>query len=353
MAIRIYNNNILFLADSDNDTDINLLIESDGLRFTGTLTTAFNVAYTAPPQAPTPAQGTVAGFTSGGIATIPTTTTIDKFPFSISNGTATDIGDLSQARFYVAGQSSETEGFTSGGFTGAQVATIDKFSFSQTSGTATDVGDLTEVKMKSASHSSRTEGFTSGGNPGSSPFVNVTIDKFPFSISSGTATDVGDLSNPRSENTGQSSSTNGFSSGGPGGGFVNIDKFPFAISSGTATDVGNLSEARGISAGQSSSTEGFTSGGETFELTLTIDKFPFAISSGTATDIGDLSQARAYTAGQTSSTEGFTSGGNPGNTGPGVAQLTIDKFPFSQTSGTATDIGDLSQARSGVAGHQD
>ena len=32
---------------------------------------------------------------------------------------------------------------------------------------------------------------------------------------------------------------------------------------------------------------------------------------------------------------------------------TIDKFPFSQTSGTATDVGDLSQARSGAEGQQD
>ena len=81
----------------------------------------------------------------------------------------------------------------------------------------------------------------------------------------------------------------------------------------------------------------------------TIDKFPFSQTSGIATDIGDLSQARRLVAGQSSTTDGFTSGGYTGS----IRVTTIDKFPFSQTSGTTADIGDLSQARSNVAGQQD
>ena len=92
-------------------------------------------------------------------------------------------------------------------------------------------------------------------------------------------------------------------------------------------------------------------GGYTIAEATTIDKFPFSQTSGTATDVGDLSEARYSVAGQSSSFAGFTSGGIAPPATKRVA--TIDKFPFSQTSGTATDIGDLSQVKNGVAGQQD
>ena len=148
MAIRIYNDKIRFVADSDGDTDIDLLIESDGLRFTGTLTTAYNVAYTNPPQDPPPsAVGTVAGFTSGGYSHPNTAQSrIEKFPFSISSGTATDVGDLSQNKEFTSGASSNTDGFVLGGgdypFTTHPLSGIDKFPFSISSGNGTNVGDI-------------------------------------------------------------------------------------------------------------------------------------------------------------------------------------------------------------------
>jgi hypothetical protein len=49
------------------------------------------------------------------------------------------------ARFYVAGQSSATYGYTSGGNTGSNSNIIDKFSFSS-DGNASDVGDLTVAR---------------------------------------------------------------------------------------------------------------------------------------------------------------------------------------------------------------
>ena len=151
-------------------------------------------------KAPLEFGGTVAGFTSGGA--IPTrVTTIDKFPFSQTSGTATDVGDLSQARVLAAGQSSSTEGFSSGGFVPAEVTTIDKFPFSQTSGIATYIGDLSQARRLVAGQSSTTDGFTSGGYTGS---IRVTtIDKFPFSQTSGTTADIGDLSQARSNVAGQ------------------------------------------------------------------------------------------------------------------------------------------------------
>lgn len=78
----------------------------------------------------------------------------------------------------------ETSGYTSGG--GPNVNTIDKFSFSS-DGNATDVGDLTQARANTGgSSSSADNGYTLGGNN-----TNI-IDKFPFS-SDANATDVGDL----------------------------------------------------------------------------------------------------------------------------------------------------------------
>ena len=68
-------------------------------------------------------------------------------------GTATDVGDLTAGRYNVAGQSSATHGYSSGGSSPTTSDVIDKFSFA-TDGDATDVGDLTVARYKSAGQSS-------------------------------------------------------------------------------------------------------------------------------------------------------------------------------------------------------
>ena len=229
MTIRIYHDRIRFVGDPD----IDLLIESDGLRFTGSLTTAYSVSYTAPPQIPTPAQGENFGFTSGGYEQPPNITvdTIDKFPFTISSGTATDVGSLSVGRQQLAGVSGVSDGFSVAGLPQPSPGTrIDKWPFAISSGTATNVGDVPVTGRDRTGHNSRTDGFTAGGR---GPTFFTQIDKFPFSISSGTATDVGDLSAAKDNGAGASSITDGFVAGGrlsSGPRTTAIDKFPFSIS---------------------------------------------------------------------------------------------------------------------------
>jgi len=82
----------------------------------------------------------VSGYTSGGHR--PSLTTIDKFPFA-SDSNATDVGDITVARFSMAGQSSTASGYTSGGYETINI--IDKFPFAS-DGNATDVGDLTQAR---------------------------------------------------------------------------------------------------------------------------------------------------------------------------------------------------------------
>ena len=91
------------------------------------------------------------GYTSGGYADA-YSNVIDKFPFA-SDTNATDVGNLTVARYGVAGQSSSTYGYTSGGKTAAVTNVIDKFPFASDTN-ATDVGDLTVARYYAAGQSS-------------------------------------------------------------------------------------------------------------------------------------------------------------------------------------------------------
>jgi hypothetical protein len=298
-------------------------------------------------------QGSNFGYTSGGSTNPPSVmvNTIDKFSFS-ADGNATDVGDLTEARSLQSGQSSADNGYTSGGvsYNGSftRVDIIDKFPFSSDAN-ATDVGNLTQNIRNTAGQSSNSNGYASGGqNTPSSP-VASSIDKFPFSSDSN-ATDAGDLTLARVRCVGQSSDVSGYTSGGYAGGGTNvIDKFPFA-SDANATDVGDLSRTAEIAAGQSSSSSGYTSGGEGggpsgyVAYGTTIDKFSFS-SDSNGSDVGDLTLSRSSVVGQSSTASGYTSGGIPG-----VINV-IDKFPFA-SDGNATDVGDLTEGRSGSAGQQ-
>jgi hypothetical protein len=128
--------------------------------------------------------------------------TIDKFPFA-TNANATDVGDLSVARRAVAGQSSTTTGYSSGGEAAPAPPfvvgnTIDSFPFA-TDANASDVGDISVARSFVAGQSSTTFGYTSGGI---TPAITNVIDRFPFS-SNANASDVGDLSVSRSAAAGQ------------------------------------------------------------------------------------------------------------------------------------------------------
>ena len=140
----------------------------------------------------------------------------------------------------------------------------------------------------------------------------------------------------------------GYTSGGGGPPYSNIiEKFPFAVDT-NATDVGDLITGSYFAAGQSSTTFGYHTNG--FKgppppaFLNTITKFSFA-SNANATDVGDTTQARSGVSGSSSSISGYTAGGStiPANVN------TIDKFPFSSDS-NATDVGDLTEGRQHIAG---
>lgn len=97
----------------------------------------------------------VAGYISGGGIPPNGSTTINKFLFS-TNAVSNSVGDLSYGRYLSTGQSAMAAGYTSGGnaltpgsytFIAAAGNVVDKFPFAS-EGTATDVGDLTVSRYK-------------------------------------------------------------------------------------------------------------------------------------------------------------------------------------------------------------
>ena len=81
-----------------------------------------------PPRSPV--QGSSYGYTSGGV-TPSYSNVIDRFSF-VSNGNATNVGDLTESKRGAAGQSSDVSGYASGGNTGSASNVIDKFPFAAT-----------------------------------------------------------------------------------------------------------------------------------------------------------------------------------------------------------------------------
>jgi len=234
------------------------------------------------------------GFYGGGTPGPSPTTAIEKFPFAV-DGSASSVGNLSVGTRSAAGNSSDTHGYASGGFRSPPISNIiDKYPFAISSGTATDVGDLTRNVYGSATSSSPAGGFVAGG---SSDTTSNAIDKFSF-VTDANSTNVGSLSRASSLANigGYSSETHGYTSGGqPGTDNDFIDKYPFAISSGAATDVGDLTTGRGTHAGTSSFTHGYSAGGVNPPgppyYSNIIDKFPFSTDAN-ATDVGDLAIAK-------------------------------------------------------------
>ena len=298
------------------------------------------------------------GYVSGGLPPFAYSNVIEKYSFP-TDANATDVGNLTENKYGASGQSSSAHGYSSGGTLksppapAGQTNVIEKWSFSS-DGNASDVGDLLAINTQGTGQSSTTNGYHSGGyDAASSPTSTNVVQNWPFS-SDGNASDVGDLTQGRFQiPAGQSSDANGYTSGGqalipPYSNTNTIDKFPFS-SNANATDVGDITEGKYFVAGQSSADHGYTSGG--FAPTLpsphsnVIDKFPFAVD-GNATDVGDLTAARNAMAGSSSGSSGYNAGGSEPTT-----VNTIEKFPFASDANSA-DVGDLTVSQRRRTGTQ-
>ena len=320
--------NVFTLTPSTNSGDAGefsiTFTASDGVNIATSIESNFSLSFAVV------FQGELYGYASGGLSGAAATSSIDKFSFT-SDCNATTVGNITVARYMIAGHSSITHGYTSGGRAAGDYNIIDKFAFA-TDGNDTDVGDLNNLVVIAAGVSDKTggSGYTAGGVANAANIT--TIDKFSF-ISDGNAVDHADLSRARERCTDQSSESFGYVTGNWNTSTIHFDKFPFA-SNANATGVGALTTVRDYTTGQSSLDYGYNSGGS--GGSNVIDKFSFA-SDGNATDVGDLTVSRYQGAGQSSTTSGYTSGG---------AGNVIDKFSFA-SDGNATAVGSLVATKSG------
>lgn len=239
----------------------------------------------------------VSGYASGGVTPSATSNVIQKWPFA-SNSNSSDAGDLATSRSSTAGQSSSTHGYVSGGLSfpapTVYYTDIDKFAF-ETGANASDIGDLTLARFASTGQNSPTHGYTTGGST-ATPLAAGTAraDRFPFSADAN-ATEISDLSVFQMRAFGHSSAVSGYSIGG---GFGNVNplqpnnsrgeafKFPFATNS-PASQVSSLTPSAierdgGLSC--SSVTSGYLIAGRNDATSLnTTLKYPFATDSITYT----------------------------------------------------------------------
>lgn len=190
-------------------------------------------------------------YTAGGTDNSPTVykQSISQFSAASDGSTITDYGDLLPATEwnYMAGHSSATHGYMTGGFaaTPGYSNRIQKWPFASAAN-STDVGDLTYSDNGVAGTSSADHGYTSGGG---SPTYRNNIEKFTFA-SDANATDVGDKNAANMYQVGTSSADNGYVCGGfgPAGGQDYIFKYSHA-SDGNSTDIGNLAVGNHRAAG--------------------------------------------------------------------------------------------------------
>lgn len=225
--------------------------------------------------------------------------TIQKFAFaSIAN--STNVATLKEQRKECAGVSSETHIFVTGG-QAAQVGSASLADDIQKIATASDAngvrtGDLTNNHTQGTAHTSETHGYSAGGyTTASSGSSTNVIERYSLS-SDENASDVGDMTVTRRACNGMSSSTHGYTTGGHPTTNV-IDKYQFSASA-NATDVGDITVAQQRAGASSSTTHGYSAdgansgGGSDNKL----EKISFA-SDGNSTDIGNLTNSGGNRAG--------------------------------------------------------
>lgn len=222
--------------------------------------------------------------------------------------------------------------YNAGGYS-PLVNTIDKFSFAS-DGNATDTGDLSSARWASAPNSSSTDGYYTGGLTGPGTQGTNAIEKFPFA-SGGNSSNVGAFGGTgiTYNGNGVQSSSDGYFAGGYGIVMVSkYRKFPFA-SDGNAVEVGSITNTGGRIAACSTTTKGFLLGSNSYFTSV----FPFA-SEGDATVIGSLGVQKGSLAGHSGETHGYASGGASGPTP--TTSYAIQKMNYTSDTDTV-QVADL------------
>jgi len=258
-----------------------------------------------------------------------------------TEGNATDVGDLTVARYTSGGASSSTRAVWGGGESATNV--IDYVNYASI-GNATDFGDLTLARGRTTGLSNYVRGVFGGGYTGS---ATNTIDYITIA-SAGNAIDFGDLiGSGGTQYIGAcSSSTRGIFAGQVGGTYGNVIQYITIASTGNAKDFGDLTVAKYGLCGVSSETRGVFGGAinDAGSTITNVIEYVTIASTGNATDFGDLTGVNSIMGGVASSTRGVFAGGYTPSNSNVIQYITI------ASTGNATDFGDLTAGKYGAAG---
>ena len=221
---------------------------------------------------------------------------IDTFVFA-STGNATDYGDLTQAAKFVRSFSNNTRAVSNlGNIGGTNRQNVLEYFNMASSGSAVDFGDVSYYNYVGSTNSSSIRGFFSGGQtPAGSPYYTNVISAITTSTT-GSHEDWGDLLKARSNlPAGFGNSTRGFCAGGadqPYTGDMNTIQFFSVITSGNATDFGDLNTNYEYICGTCDATRGLIAQGQTGGSAYNTIEFVTMSTTGNAKDFGDLTVAR-------------------------------------------------------------
>ncbi len=249
-----------------------------------------------------------------------------------STGNATDFGDLTVARHGAAAVSNRTRGVFGGGRAYYSASNALDYITIASTGNATDFGDLTVVRQfQPAGVATSGRGVFAGGSSDVIDYITIAT--------TGDATDFGDLPASSSDMSGWSSSTRGIFHLAASGGITNTLHYITILTAGNSTDFGDLNSNK-LSAGAcGSTTRAIFAGGRTDAggnpPVNTMDYITMD-TTGNATDFGDLTISRYGPSGSSNATRGVFAGGYAGTT----YYNTIDYVTIAST-GNATDFGDI------------
>ena len=298
--------------------------------------------------------GGVRGFSIGGNTNGNSQTVTNNIHYfdTTSAGNAIDFGDLTESTQNAACTGNGTRVLRMGGSSPSpRTKTIDYITCA-TTGNAVDFGDITSDPLGYGVHhggavSNGTYAIYVGGSR--NVFDNADIMDYVTIATTGNSTDFGDLTGTRMFHSTTHDKTRGVSLGGYSNDsgsnqrINNIDYFTMSTT-GNASDFGDLITAKDQTCDGtvSNDTRGLLMGGQLNNLSMVDDIEYITIqTTGNATDFGNLSVARAYGGSCSNETgdKGFSIGGSNGSGGASSYINTIDVVTIS-TAGNATDFGD-------------
>ena len=266
-----------------------------------------------------------------------------------TTGDATDFGDLTQARQYIAGASNGLRGLWMGGgnAAGTPYAITDYITIA-TPGNATDFGDPTVNRASAGSVSNGYRAIMGGGydNSGWPTNGTNTIDYYTITTT-GNATDFGDMLAVVQTLCAVNDKTRGCFTGGNDDADTRVNTIQYITmaTTGNATDFGDLTNPTAYAGGGvDNNSRGIISGGTEDGVGATNKMEYITIATtGNATDFGDNTRARFSLAGCGNQTRGIWGGGKTSGTENRIDYVAI------ATTGNAADFGNLTESKQGMS----